>query len=194
MTIRTGPNDGLVLLAGGSPSADASGPRATAELYGFATVRTDKADYTPGQTVTITGGGWVPGETVTLTLAEVPSHDVHPLAPVTADASGTILSTEFVPAPDDVGTRFYLTAAGRQSQAQTSFTDALSIVTASVNGGTTVTVLPGATISASVTVNIGDSVTWSGTGWRISQTPPGTVTCVNTTDFKGPTSPPYPFN
>src|SRR5207247_6063105 len=47
MTIRTGPNDGLVLLAGGSPSADASSPRATAELYGFATVRTGKPDYTP---------------------------------------------------------------------------------------------------------------------------------------------------
>jgi hypothetical protein len=31
------------------------------ELYGFATVKTDKADYSPGTTVTITGGGWVPG-------------------------------------------------------------------------------------------------------------------------------------
>src|SRR5947207_3243260 len=185
-TIRTGPNDGLVLLAGGSPSADASGPRATAELYGFATIRTDKSDYTPGQTVTMTGSGWVPGETVTLTLAEVPFHDVHPLASVTADASGNIVSTEFVPDPDDVGTRFYLTASGRQSQAQTSFTDALSISNVSVNGSTITTVVPGATINARVQVDIGDSVTWSGTGWRISQTPPGTVTCVNTTDVKGP--------
>src|SRR5436190_1866712 len=172
MTIRTGPNDGLVLLAGGSPLADASSPRATAELYGFATVRTDKADYTPGQTVSITGSGWVPGETVTLTLAEVPFHDVHPLAPVTADASGNIVSTEFVPDPDDVGTRFYLTASGRQSQAQTSFTDALSITSASLNGSTKVTVAGGATINAAALVNIGDTVTWSGTGWSISQTPP----------------------
>src|SRR5947207_5431822 len=186
MTIRTGPNDGLVLLAGGSLSADASAPRATAELYGFATVRTDKADYTPGQKVTITGGGWVPGETVTLTLTEVPFHDAHTLASVTADASGTILSTEFVPESADVGARFYLTASGRQSQAQTSFTDALSIVTASLNSSTQVLVLPGATIQAQVAVNIGDTVTWRGTGWRISQTPPGTVTCLNTTDFDGP--------
>src|SRR5947207_12861536 len=104
----------------------------------------------------MTGSGWVPGETVTLTLAEVPSHDVHTLASVTADASGTILSTEFVPVSDDVGTRFYLTAAGRQSQAQTSFTDALSIVTASLNSSTQVLVLPGATIQAQVAVNIGD--------------------------------------
>src|SRR5438093_3615600 len=186
LTIRTGPNDGLVLLAGGSPSADASSPRATAELYGFATIRTDKSDYTPGQTVTITGGGWMPGETVTLTLTEVPFHDVHTLAPVTADASGNISSTEFVPDPDDVGTRFYLTASGRQSQAQTSFTDALSITLANLNGSTSVTVLPGATITAAVTVNIGRNVTWSGTGWRIWTSVPGTVPCVNSTDVKGP--------
>src|SRR6266516_4523829 len=173
LTIRTGPNDGLVLLAGGSPAADASRPRATAELYGYANLRTDNADYSPGQTVTITGSGWVPGETVTLTLAEVPFHDVHTLAPVTADASGNISSTEFVPDPDDVGTRFYLTASGRQSQAQTSFTDALSITLATLNGSNKVTVQPGATITAAVTVDIGDDVTWSGTGWRISTSVPG---------------------
>src|SRR5206468_9432688 len=45
LTIRTGPSDGVALLAGGSPTADASRPRATAELYGFATIRTDNADY-----------------------------------------------------------------------------------------------------------------------------------------------------
>src|SRR5436189_2542012 len=181
-TIRTGPNDGLVLLAGGSPSADASGPRATAELYGFATIRTDKSDYTPGQTVTMTGSGWVPGETVTLTLAEVPFHDVHPLAPVTADASGNIVSTEFVPDPDDVGTRFYLTASGSQSQAQTSFTDALSITSASLNGSNKVTVQPGATIDARVQVEIGDNVTCSRTGWRMSTSVPGTITEGNSAD------------
>ena len=188
LTIRTGPNDGLVLLAGGSPSADASSPGATAELYGFATVRTDKADYTPGQTVTITGSGWVPGETVTLTLAQVPFHDVHTLEPVTADASGTISSTEFVPEPDDVGTRFYLTASGSQSQAQTSFTDALSILTANLNGSSQVTVAPGASITALVQVAVGSPSVWKGTGWRIATTPPGTTTCANTADSSASTA------
>src|SRR5205809_4367233 len=64
----------------------------------------------------------------------------------------------------------------------------MSVVTASVNGSTKTTVLPGTTLNAGVTVTIGDTVTWSGTGWRISQTPPGTVTCVNTTEVKGPAS------
>jgi hypothetical protein len=40
-TIRTGPNDGLLLLAGGSAKADASSPVKSAG-YAFATIRTDK--------------------------------------------------------------------------------------------------------------------------------------------------------
>src|SRR5881392_2779312 len=119
--------DGRLLIAGGSS--------ASAELYGFATVKTDAADYAPGTTVTITGSGWVPGETVTLTLEEVPLLDVHALQPVTADASGNIISTEFVPDGTDLGVRFYLTAAGSDSQAQTSFKDGNA-----VDGGGTMAV------------------------------------------------------
>src|SRR5205823_3646519 len=70
LTIRSGPADGLLLLFGGSATVDATSPTAASELYGFATVKTDRADYAPGTTVTITGGGWVPGETVALTLVE----------------------------------------------------------------------------------------------------------------------------
>jgi uncharacterized repeat protein (TIGR01451 family) len=124
LTVRSGPNDGLLLLAGGSAKADASAPTKRAELYGFATVKTDKADYAPGQRVTITGSGWVPGETVTLTLTEEPFIDTHALKSVRADGSGNIMSDEFVPDEADLGVKFYLTATGGQSQAQTSFTDA----------------------------------------------------------------------
>src|SRR5436190_8101567 len=135
LTVRTGPNDGLVLLTGGSASSDATSPCKGSELYGFATIVTDRADYAPGTTVTITGSGWVPGETVTLTLEEVPMLDVHALQPVTADASGNIISTEFVPDTTDLGVRFYLTAAGSDSQAQTSFKDGNA-----VDGGGTMAV------------------------------------------------------
>src|SRR5262249_14653921 len=45
-TTRSGPNDGLLVLAGGS------GQKST-EMFGFATVRTDKDDYAPGTTVKI---------------------------------------------------------------------------------------------------------------------------------------------
>src|SRR5207247_1682610 len=137
LTVRTGPNDGLVLLTGGSASSDATSPFKGSELYGFATIVTDRADYAPGTTVTITGSGWVPLETVSLTLDEAPLLDVHALQPVTADASGNIISTEFVPDTVDLGVRFYLTAAGSDSQAQTSFTDGSTTITGIVKSSET---------------------------------------------------------
>lgn len=117
--------DGLLLVAGGSNS---DGIHATAELYGFATVKTDKDDYPPGETVTITGGGWQPGETVTLLLHEAvdpPFHEDRILSAV-ADANGNIVNAEFQPEEHDIGVRFYLTATGGTSrrEAQTTFTDA----------------------------------------------------------------------
>src|SRR6266568_1093274 len=79
---------GLLLVAGGK---NASGTTlASGELYGFATVKTDHADYTPGSVVTITGSGWQPGETVTLSFLEVPYYDSHPTLTVVADANGHI--------------------------------------------------------------------------------------------------------
>jgi uncharacterized repeat protein (TIGR01451 family) len=109
--------DGLFLAAGGSGSTGA-------ELYGFATLKTDKPDYTPGETVIITGTGWEPGETVSLLLQEVPrTHEERTLT-ATADASGNIFNNEFQPEEHDLGVRFYLTASGQALQAQTTFTDA----------------------------------------------------------------------
>src|SRR6266581_2434773 len=108
--------DGRLLIAGGSS--------ASAELYGFATVKTDKDDYAPGTTVTITGSGWQPGETVTLTLVESPLTDTHPTMTAVADAFGNISNNQFSPDTYDVDIRFYLTATGSQSQAQNTFTDA----------------------------------------------------------------------
>ncbi len=96
-TVRTGPADGLLLLAGGSATADATSPLKSAELYGFATIKTDKSDYAPGTTVTITGSGWQPGEWVALMLNESPDLDEHPLLAVQADDTGNIVSTEFSP-------------------------------------------------------------------------------------------------
>src|SRR2546427_4277907 len=108
--------DGRVFIAGGSS--------ASAELYGFATVKTDAADYPPGSIATITGTGWQPGETVTLTLVESPLIDTHPTMTAVADAFGNISNNQFSPDVHDVDVRFYLTATGSQSQAQNTFTDA----------------------------------------------------------------------
>src|SRR5712692_10108034 len=110
--------DGRLLIAGGSS--------ASAELYGFATVKTDAADYPPGTTVTITGSGWQPGETVTLTLVESPLIDTHGPFTTVADAFGNISNNSFVTDAHDLSIRFYLTASGAASnwQAQNTFTDA----------------------------------------------------------------------
>jgi N-acetylneuraminic acid mutarotase len=121
--------DGRFLAAGGTSLA-------STELYGFATVKTDAADYPPGSTVTITGSGWRPGETVTLTLVESPLIDVHGPYNVVADASGRISDSSFTTDAHDEDIRFYLTAMGSasQSQAQNTFTDATSIGNVTVLG------------------------------------------------------------
>jgi hypothetical protein len=101
-------------------------PTGSAELYGFATVRTDQADYSPGTKVVITGSGFAAGETVTLTLLEEPYLDTHTIDPVVAGSDGSIYSDQFIPDEDDLGIKFYLTATGTVTrlQAQTTFTDA----------------------------------------------------------------------
>ena len=110
-------SEGWLVVAGGVG-------RASAELYRFATVRTDKADYVPGDTVMIAGTGWQPGETVSLELHEVPQTHADLILTAIADDNGEIFNSEFQPEAHDAGVRFYLTARGAVSQAQATFTDA----------------------------------------------------------------------
>jgi hypothetical protein len=107
---------------------------------GIATVRTDKEDYAPGETVTITGTGWEPGETVSMRLHEDPVvHGDRTLSTV-ADESGHIFNNAFSPEEHDVGVRFVLEATGLTSgrTAQATFTDGkvqnATIGTFTVNG------------------------------------------------------------
>src|SRR2546426_850878 len=92
----------------------------------LASVKTDKPDYSPGETVTFTGSGWKPGEVVTLVLHEDPWFDDHPVLTATADESGNISNNQFVPDEHDVNVQFSVTASGQTSGlvAQATFTDA----------------------------------------------------------------------
>ena len=149
--------DGTLLAAGGSGLS-------SAELYGFATVKTDAADYPPGTTVNITGSGWQPGETVTLSLLEVPSLDSHGPYTAIADANGNIANSQFVTNALDAGIRFYLTAVGSQSgvQAQNTFTDAVTLNSIALGGQSPTPVVAGGQATYAVTVGFnGNSSTCS---------------------------------
>src|SRR6266404_4017058 len=150
--------DGLLLVAGGKDAAAPPNPLVSTESYRFATVKTDAADYPPGTTVNITGSGWQPNETVTLTLIELPLIDTHGPYTVTADANGNIVNIDFRTNLEDVGIRFYLTAVGAASQAQTTFTDKItptvtitSLSSSSIQTGTLVTVNVSVTTLGSAT-------------------------------------------
>ena len=152
-----------------------------------ALVKTDRDDYAPGETVTITGTGWQPGETVKLSLHMDPLRDSDTELTATADANGNITNTDFAPAEYDLRVRFVLTAIGQASgrRAQTTFTDSRAINSATLNGAATVTVSPGESIAASVnatTDNAGGNNDWESTSWRIATTPPPPGTCENTGD------------
>ncbi|HEU4892298.1 MAG TPA: MBG domain-containing protein, partial [Vicinamibacterales bacterium] len=111
----------VAFVAGGGANA--------AEYFGYATLKTDKDDYAPYETVTISGSGWQPGEKVRLRVSEdADTHYDWELEAI-ADESGNIVNREFQPRNDEVyhhiGMRFYLTAVGIGSQALTTFTDAM---------------------------------------------------------------------
>ncbi|WP_165930057.1 gliding motility-associated C-terminal domain-containing protein, partial [Flavobacterium caseinilyticum] len=94
-----------------------------------ATVTTNKLDYTPGQTVIITGTNWQPGETVKLTLVETPLIHPEEYLYAVADSAGNIYNNEYVIQLHDIGQSFTLTATGITSgySAQTFFTDSFGV-------------------------------------------------------------------
>jgi hypothetical protein len=99
-----------VAMGGGAPDA---------EVYRFATIKTDKDDYAPGEHAVITGSGWQVGEKVKLVFQEDPAvHDDYiidrdsngdPL--IVADENGDIYWDQWAPDWHDLGVRFYLMAS-----------------------------------------------------------------------------------
>src|SRR5438309_5650017 len=175
------PYTGILLATGGLDNAET--PLASSEVFFYPTLRSDKPDYAPGETVTLMGEGWRPNEQVAINIRES-SGDPDTNLTATADANGAFTNSEFRTNPDgsDVGVRFLATATGQSSRwtAQTTFTDDRTILSVSLNGGTawtppspstngaTVTVLPGATISTTIrvqTTGTGVNARWESTSW-----------------------------
>lgn len=168
---------------------------------GGALVRTDKDDYAPGETVTITGSGFQAGEAVSIVLHEDPQVHANRTLTSTADASGGFVNTSFAPEVHDLGVRFILTATGAASgrQAQTTFTDGPKGATnpsiqqpATTGTGCSdiAAVLPTAVNTAlcarsTVTYNSGNSTNDVDIAWFA----PANATAASVTKVAGPTAP-----
>jgi len=89
------------------------------------TVTTDLTDYQPGQTVIMSGSGWLPGEQISLNLHRDSNDPPDTQLVATADENGDWTNSEYLVQDFDVNVTFVLTATGESGcVAQTTFTDA----------------------------------------------------------------------
>jgi hypothetical protein len=173
----------------------AGGGSGTGEYFGYATVKTDRDDYWPGEIVTITGSGWQPGERVTLKISEdADSHNDFTYYAV-ADQQGNIVNAEFAPIENEVfhhfGMRFYLTATGVASTALNTFTDGNGTVTGTVTNSVTGLPITGATITCAATGpnacnNVASAITGASGGYTLTvQFPNNSATIALTATASG---------
>jgi hypothetical protein len=136
-------------------TADPSGSTSPAP-----TIQSDKADYAPGELVTLTGGNWKPGESVHINVNDTYGASWSRNVDVPADASGNI--TDSFNLPDWFVSDYDVTATGAESgTATTTFTDSVQDVTITSPTSaspTTLTSLPG-----TVTVNFNYATSATGT-------------------------------
>ena len=143
--------------------AAVGGGAASAEAYRFATVRTDKDDYAPGEFALISGTGWWPNSTVTLLFQEDPAVHEDYSFDVATDGDGNFSINSWAPEEHDLNVRFYLTVSDGASRAQTTFTDSPRVGSVTV-GAQSVTLTQGTAGSANffITVNRGSGGRSSG--------------------------------
>src|SRR5215211_2929096 len=108
---------------------------AMAFAQGAPTIQSDKADYAPGELVTLTGGGWQPGESVNIVVNDDVGQTWNRNVNVIADPSGNI--SDSFNLPDWFVATYTVTATGTQSGvATTTFTDGTVRVRAVGTAGT----------------------------------------------------------
>jgi len=134
-----------LLAVGGTAmaiTADPSGSTAPAP-----TIQSDKADYAPGELVTLTGSGWKPGESVNIKVNDTYGATWSRNVDVTANANGEI--TDSFNLPNSFVSDYDVTATGAQSgTATTTFTDGnLASVSGTVTDSATNLPISGATVT-----------------------------------------------
>lgn len=101
---------------------------------GAATVTTDKPDYPPFDTVTVSGTGWQPGETVSLFFHETPQNHPDRTINTISDGSGNIRNRDYSTDDLSLNVSIVLTATGQTSgrTATVTFTDGPCVGTVAV--------------------------------------------------------------
>ena len=95
----------------------------------------DKADYSPGETVVLSGANWAPGESVHIRVNDDEGQTWSRDVDITADYAGGI-SDQFN-LPDWFVANYSVTATGAESRtATTSFTDAMRLTPVSSDAAT----------------------------------------------------------
>ncbi|HJQ22880.1 MAG TPA: HYR domain-containing protein [Blastocatellia bacterium] len=183
------------LLAGGKNSGGQTLKSFVLMSSSTASVTTDKTDYAPGETVTITGSGWQAGETVSLVLHRETSEHPDTRLSATADEDGNFTNQEFAPDQDDFGVTLTLTATGQASgyTAQTTFTDA-GPPNAQITVTTNIACAQGGTFQITRVQQNGNTLTSGGTTPQtfggLAPNSPYTITniqaTVNGTTYTGP--------
>jgi hypothetical protein len=85
------------------------------------TIQSDKADYAPGELVTLTGSNWTPGEPVNIVVNDDVGQTWNRNVNVIADPSGNI--SDSFNLPDWFVATYTVTATGSSGTATTTFTD-----------------------------------------------------------------------
>jgi hypothetical protein len=118
----------------GSTTTDATSSTTTTTPAAAApSISTDKADYAPGSTVTLTGSGWGPGESVHIFVNDDVGQSWKLDVDVFADLSGNM--TYQFSLPNFFVADYSVTATGASGQqARTTFTDAVQLVFSGKDG------------------------------------------------------------
>jgi hypothetical protein len=127
----------LALVAGCSedlPTAVKQVNKSPAHVPSFATVQstlgatftTDKDDYSPGETLRLSGSGWQAGDVLDIHLDETPQNHAPVDWAVTVDGSGSFSDASYTVQDSDAGVMFTITATSRATgdKAEATFTDA----------------------------------------------------------------------
>jgi hypothetical protein len=164
--------NGQALVLGGANSSGAALNSSAVVGSSAASISTDKMDYAPGETATISGRGFQAGEVVRVKIHEDPHTPQERGFDVTADADGNF-SGEYLVMDYDLDMKFIVGARGLSSgaTAQTTMTDARNwnLTFAGTGTGTVKVTVSAGTVDAPTTCG--------GTGApATSQTVSGTCT------------------